>query len=150
MPSTACKLLLGSAIGLALSACAASPPVLEGAAAPASSAPAPSAGARELTPDEKKIITDAVGVTLPDPAAAKYRWSRFRMTSSGGSSSYCAMVNAKSQHPAYSGWQAYIVSVQVANGHVASAVLGAIAGGHDIPVIKNLCKRYGLDPNEAV
>jgi hypothetical protein len=149
MPLSVCKSLLVVAIGLVLAACATTPQSAEGVGA-LSSPPASAPSGRELMPDEKKVIADAVGVAIPDPASAKYRWSRFRSTSSGGSGNYCAMVNAKSQHPAYSGWQAYIVSVGVTNGRVTSAVIGAIAGGHDIPVIKNLCKRYGLDPSEAV
>ena len=33
---------------------------------------------------------------------------------------------------------------------MTSAVIGAIAGGNDMPVIKKMCKRYGLDPANAV
>jgi hypothetical protein len=60
------------------------------------------------------------------------------------------MVHAASPHPAYSGWQAYVVSVTVTNGAITSAVVGAIAGGKDIPVVNKICKRYGLDANDAV
>jgi hypothetical protein len=95
------------------------------------------------------VIRDAVATAVRDPAAAKYKWARIPR-SAGGSTNYCAMVNAKSQYPAYSGWQAYIVELGSSGGTVTSAVVGAIAGGADIPVIKRMCKRYGLDPGNAV
>jgi hypothetical protein len=104
---------------------------------------------RELTPEEKTVIMNAVATAVRDPASAKYKWARVQR-SAGGSTNYCAMVNAKSQYPAYSGWQAYIVELGSSGGTVTTAVVGAIAGGNDIGVIKRMCKRYGLDPGNAV
>lgn len=97
------------------------------------------------------MIMDAVATAIRDPAAAKYKWAKIaRGTGLGGSNNYCAMVNAKSQYPAYNGWQAYIVELGFSGGAVSSAVVGTIAGGADIPVIKRMCNRYGLDPGNAV
>jgi len=102
-------------------------------------------------PEEKKVIIDAVSATIKDPASAKYRWSKFHPNvMPGEQNNYCAIVNAKSSHAPYSGLQAYVVAVQLSGGRITSAVVGAIAGGKDITVIRKICQRYGLDPNDAV
>jgi hypothetical protein len=59
------------------------------------------------------------------------------------------MVNAKSPFPAYNGWQAYIVEANVSGGKVSSAVVGLIAGGKDVEIVRKMCKKYELDPGGA-
>lgn len=114
-----------------------------------SMAAAASGGAqRELTPPEKKIISDAVALSIKDPGAAQYRWPKIPATEEG-SVNYCGMVNAKSPYPAYNGWQAYIVEATVSGGKVASAVVGLIAGGKDVEIVRKMCKKYDLDPGSA-
>ena len=160
MPLYARQSLLGIAVAVMLAACAGSPQptTLRGTSARSpndilnlgsAAAVANSTDLRDLSPEEKRVIMDAVATAVRDPAAAKYKWARIPR-SAGGSTNYCAMVNAKSQYPAYSGWQAYIVELGSSGGTVTSAVVGAIAGGNDIAVIKRMCKRYGLDPGNAV
>lgn len=145
------RALLGCVFGLALSACATTPESPLEAAAHAPAVPPPvAAGRRDLTPEEKQVIVNAVSATIKDPTSAHYRWAKFHAGALSGSNNYCAMVNAKSQYQPYSGWQAYVVSVNLSNGRISSAVVGAIAGGKDIPVIRKICQRYGLDPNDAV
>ena len=138
------------ALSMTLFGCATAPePAPDMLALSAAGTPGP--GGRDLTPDEKKVIVDAVAAAIKDPASAKYRWSKYgRGGRPGASENYCAMVNAKSQYGPYSGLQAYVVSVSLTNGRITSAVVGAIAGGKDIPVIRKICQRYGLDPNDAV
>jgi hypothetical protein len=151
MSLTGCRPLFGPALALALFGCATTPQPSAEMSASATSAASSASDFRELTADEKRVIAEAVSVAIRDPASARFRWARFRRSAaSAPSANYCAMVNAKSQHPAYNGWQAYVVSVEVTNGHITSAVIGAIAGGKDIPVVSKICKRYGLDPNDAV
>ena len=104
---------------------------------------------RDLTPQEKKVIMDAVAPSLRDPASAKYRWTKFPTIVTEDSVNYCAVVNGKSPHPAYNGEQAYIVEAQLAGGHVTSAVMGLIAGGKDRTIVATMCAKYGLDPNKA-
>jgi hypothetical protein len=110
---------------------------------------APSFGGRDLTPDEKKVIADAVGRVIKEPSSAKFRWAKFPI-SAGGDVNYCASVNAKSPLPGYGGNQLYIAVVGTENGRVKSAVVGAIHGGADAHVVRTLCKRYGLNPDDAV
>jgi hypothetical protein len=159
MPLYARQTLLGIAAAVMLAACAGSPQpsslrgtsdrspndILNLGAASAAN----SGDLRELSPEEKGVIMAAVATAVRDPAAAKYKWAKIPR-SAGGSTNYCAMVNAKSQYPAYNGWQAYIVELVSSGGTVTAAVVGAIAGGNDIGVIKRMCKRYGLDPGNAV
>ena len=112
---------------------------------------APSAsgqGQRELTLPEKKIISDAVALSIKDPGSAQYRWPTIP-ASEEGQVNYCGMVNAKSPYAAYSGWQAYIVEAQVSAGKVSSAVVGLIAGGKDVEIVRKMCKKYELDPGRA-
>jgi hypothetical protein len=112
---------------------------------------APSAsgqGQRELTLPEKKIISDAVALSIKDPGSAQYRWPTIPV-SEEGQVNYCGMVNAKSPYAAYSGWQAYIVEAQVSAGKVSSAVVGLIAGGKDVAIVRKMCKKYDLDPGSA-
>src|SRR5262249_15054203 len=102
---------------------------------------------RELAPEEKKIIVDAVGPSLRDSSAAKYKWTKFPMVPPSDAVSYCATVDAKSPYAAYSGNQAYIVDTKVSGGHITSASLGLITGGKDVSIVANMCKEHGLSPN---
>jgi len=105
-------------------------------------------GRRELTLPEKKIISDAVALSIKDPGSAQFRWPAIP-ASEEGQVNYCGMVNAKSPYPAYNGWQAYIVEAQVTAGKVSSAVVGLIAGGKDTEIVRKMCKKYDLDPGGA-
>lgn len=108
------------------------------------------AGSRSLTDDEKKVITESLSENIADPAKAKYLWSPFPANApSNGQAHYCAAVNAKSPHAAYSGLQPYLVQVQVSNGKIVSSVIGAIAGGTDGRIVRNLCAKHGLNPSDA-
>jgi hypothetical protein len=97
-----------------------------------SEAPPPSAGVnigqRDLTPEEKKVIMDAVGPSLRNPGSAKFRWARFPAVVTEGSVNYCATVDAQSPYAAYNGRQAYIVEAQMSGNRVSSAVIGLVAG----------------------
>lgn len=104
---------------------------------------------RELTPQEKKAIMDAVAPSLRNPAAAKYKWAKFPAVVTESSVNYCAMVDAQSPFPAYSGQQAYIVEANMSGGHVTGAVMGLIAGGKDFSIVGTMCAKYGLDPRKA-
>jgi hypothetical protein len=141
------------AASVALAACAASPPADQPAAsaAPATTAAAatPASQLRDLTPQEKKIIVDAVAPSLKEPGAAKYKWTKFPIVPPSDEVSYCATVDAKSPHAAYSGHQAYIIDAKVVGGHIASAALGLITGGKDTAIVANMCATHGLDPNSA-
>ena len=142
------------AASVALAACAASPPADQPAAsaAPATTpvpAATPAAQLRDLTPQEKKIIVDAVAPSLKEPGAAKYKWTKFPIVPPSDEVSYCATVDAKSPYAAYSGHQAYIIDAKVVGGHIASAALGLITGGKDTAIVANMCATHGLDPNSA-
>jgi hypothetical protein len=133
---------------LALSACAGALPT--GASPAASAAPASSGvGQRDLTPDEKKAIVDAVAPSLRDATSAKYHWAKFPAVTMENSVNYCATVEAKSPYAAYDGRQAYIVEAQLSGGKVTSATMGLITGGKDLPLVSKMCAKYGLDPNKA-
>ncbi|MET0278267.1 MAG: hypothetical protein ABW198_08050 [Pseudorhodoplanes sp.] len=106
-------------------------------------------GSRDLEPDEKKVIADAVGRVIKDPRSAKYRWAKFPAAAGSGDVNYCASVNAKST-AGPGGDQLYIAVVGTESGKVKNAVVGAIQGGSDAHVVRDLCKRYGLNPDEAV
>lgn len=106
-------------------------------------------GTRDLAPDEKKVIADAVGRVIKEPSSAKFKWAKFPNVATGDVN-YCATVNAKSPLPGYNGNQLYIAVVGTEGGKVKSAVVGAIHGGADAHVVRNLCKRYGLNPDDAV
>jgi len=151
----------GSAIAIlaasvALAACAASPPADQpaasaapAAAAAAAAAATPASQLRDLTPQEKKIIVDAVAPSLKEPGAAKYKWTKFPIVPPSDEVSYCATVDAKSPYAAYSGHQAYIIDAKVVGGHITSAALGLITGGKDTAIVANMCATHGLDPNSA-
>jgi hypothetical protein len=137
------------AAGLGLSACATSPssdtPAVAGAAAPASA----QVEQRDLTPQEKKVIADAIAPSLREPASAKYRWAKFPAVQASDEVSYCAMVDAKSPYAAYNGRQAYIVDTKVVGGKVTAATMGLIAGGKDVAIVASMCEKHGLDPNKS-
>ncbi len=136
------------AASLALSACA----TTSTQDSLASNASATSAGGvlqRDLTPQEKKAIVDAIGPSLRNPGAAKYKWSKFPTVVTEDSVNYCATVDAQSPYAAYSGHQAYIIEAKVVGGHVTSAVMGLIAGGKDFALVRKMCAKYGLDPDKA-
>jgi len=150
------------ALGVALSGCAgalhsaggpaaASNNTAAPAAAPAvaENAHAPAGPQRDLTPAEKKIIIEAVSPSLRDAGAARYHWAKFPAMPSEAPPSYCATVDAKSPYAAYNGRQAYIVEIQLTGGYVTAATLGLITGGKDAVLVRNMCEKYGLDPNKA-
>ena len=137
------------AAGLALAGCTTSQPTPEAAAA-TESAPASLAGGpqRDLTPQEKRVIVDALALSIREPGSAKYRWAKFPVAAADRVN-YCGTVDAKSPYPAYSGHQAYIVEARVVGGRVSSAVVGLIAGGKDAALVSKMCAKYGLNPNDA-
>jgi hypothetical protein len=140
------------AASLALGACAATPPgdqIATSAAPAAAPVATPASQLRDLTPQEKKIIVDAVAPSLKEPGAAKYKWTKFPIVPPSDEVSYCATVDAKSPYAAYSGHQAYIVDAKVVGGHITSAALGLITGGKDTAIVANMCATHGLDPNGA-
>ena len=92
---------------------------------------------------------DAIAPSLRDASSAKYHWAKFPAAPDGDSINYCATVDAKSPYAAYSGHQAYIVEARLSGGKVAGAVVGLIAGGKDVSIVKTMCAKYGLDPNTA-
>lgn len=153
--SAFCSILVFAA-GLALSGCTGTP--LSSSSSSSSSTAegllglhanaASGQGMRELTLPEKKIISDAVDLSIKDPGSAQFRWPQISATQDG-SVNYCGMVNAKSPYPAYNGWQAYIVEATVSAGRVSSAVVGLIAGGKDVDIVRKMCKKYDLDPGGA-
>jgi hypothetical protein len=160
MSGAALRTTTGSAVALlaaslALAACATTTPPADQAAASAApanaAAPAatPAAQLRELTPQEKKIIVDAIAPSLTEAGAAKYKWTKFPIVPPSDEVSYCGIVDAKSPHAAYSGRQAYIVDAKVSGGHITAAVLGLITGGKDTAIVANMCATHGLDPNSA-
>ena len=126
---------------------------LSGCATTSSEAPSPSAGVsigqRDLTPEEKKVIMDAVAPSLRNPGSAKYHWANFPAVVTEGSVNYCATVDAQSPHAAYNGRQAYIVKAQMSGNRVSSAVIGLVAGGKDFAIVTKMCAKYGLDPQNA-
>ena len=144
--------------GLALSGCATTP-AADSATAPAGTFDAKSDSTsdtnlasgpqRDLTPQEKKAIVDAVAPSLRDPASAHYKWAKFPAVVTSDSVNYCATVDAKSPYAAYNGNQAYIVEAKVTGGHVTSAVMGLIAGGKDFTIVSGMCAKYGLDPRKS-
>lgn len=149
MQATRLSVITVLAAGLALSACATSPPSAQGPGIASASALSSSVG-RDLTPEEKKAIVEAVVPSLREPASAKYRWAKFPTdTPPNGAVNYCATVDAKSPYPAYNGHQAYIVEAKLVGGRVSSATMGLIAGGKDAAIVAKMCAKYGLDPNNA-
>jgi len=103
---------------------------------------------RDLLPEEKAIISHAVGLSVLNTNTAQFRWPRIADTEDGPTN-YCGMVNAKSPYAAYSGRQAYIIEGTISGGKVRSAVVGLIAGGKDVGIVRKMCEKYGLDPGNA-
>jgi hypothetical protein len=154
LPVSSSRVCAVFAASLLLGACAATTPHGDAptGAPTAAATPAASSGGdaqRDLTPQEKKIVTAAVSPSLKNPGAAKYRWSKFPLVPPADDVAYCATVDAQSPYAAYNGRQAYIVDVKVTGGHITAATLGLITGGKDIPIVSGMCAEHGLDPNKA-
>jgi hypothetical protein len=138
------------AAGSALSGCATGTTVTQsGEGSSAAPVVAGNVAQRDLTPQEKKAIIEAVAPSLRNAGAAKYKWAKFPTVVNEESVNYCATVDAQSPFAAYSGRQAYIVEAHLSGGHVSSAVMGLIAGGKDIAIVNEMCAKYGLDPKNA-
>jgi hypothetical protein len=144
------SVIVAVAAGVVLSSCATGTTVTQsGEGANGAPVVPTSVAQRELTPQEKKVIVDAVSPSLRNAGAAKYRWAKFPTVVNEESVNYCAMVDAQSPYAAYSGRQAYIVEAHLSGGHVSSAVMGLIAGGKDIAIVNEMCAKYGLDPKNS-
>jgi hypothetical protein len=128
-------------------ASASTPPAPAGDGDDAPAVAAANAPRRDLSAAEKKLIMDQVQYNLKDPQTAKYRWTKFVVTSEA-TSNYCATVDAKSPYQPYNGRQAYIMNVTLANGQIVSATMGLIAGGKDAAIVAKTCAKYGLNPND--
>lgn len=138
------------AAAMALSGCATTGTGTQGPLASSDNVAAVAPGPeRDLTPQEKKAIVDAVAPSLRDPNSAKYRWAKFPVVVTDDSVNYCSVVDAKSPFAAYDGKQAYIIEAKVVGNHVTSAVMGLIAGGKDAAIVAKMCAKYGLDPNKS-
>jgi hypothetical protein len=72
------------AVGLAFSGCTTARTPLASSEAPPSAAGS-SIGQRDLTPEEKKLIMDAVAQSLRNPGSAKYHWAKFPAVVTEGS-----------------------------------------------------------------
>jgi hypothetical protein len=135
-------LIVAIAAASALAACTTTTPgdqIAAGTADPlASPAATPESQLRELAPEEKKIIVGTIAPNLKNAEAAKYHWTKFPTVPPSDQVAYCATVDAESPHAAFSGKQAYIVDVKVSGGHIASAVLGLIAGGKDNAIVAGM------------
>jgi len=105
-------------------------------------------GKRDLTPDEKAVVSHAVALSVSNPTSAQFKWPQIANTEDGNIN-YCGMVKANSPFAAYSGWQAYIVEGKITDGKLSTAVVGLIAGGKDIGIVRKMCEKYGLDPGPA-
>jgi hypothetical protein len=105
-------------------------------------------GTRDLTPEEKAVVSHAVSLSVSNPGSAQFKWPQIANTEDGNIN-YCGMVKANSPFAAYSGWQAYIVEGAISGGKLSTAVVGLIAGGKDIEIVRKMCKKYGLDPGPA-
>jgi hypothetical protein len=114
-----------------------------------SEATTPAGPQRDLTPQEKKTIIDAVAPSLRNPGSARYKWAKFPAVVTEDTVNYCAVVDAQSPYAAYNGAQAYIVEANVSGGHVTGATMGLIAGGKDFAIVSTMCAKYGLDPKRA-
>ena len=137
------------AAGVALSSCATGTTVTQsGEGANGAPVVPTSVAQRDLTPQEKKVIT-SVAPSLRNAGAAKYRWAKFPTVVTEEPVNYCAMVDAQSPYAAYSGRQAYIIEAHLSGGQVSSAVMGLIAGGKDIAIVNEMCAKYGLDPKNS-
>ena len=150
MKSSVPSVIAALAAGLVLSSCATGTTVTQsGEGANGAPVVPTTVRQRDLTPQEKKAIIDAVAPSLRNAGAAKYRWAKFPTVVTEESANYCAMVDAQSPYAAYSGRQAYIVEAHLSGGHVSSAVMGLIAGGKDIAIVNEMCAKYGLDPKNS-
>jgi hypothetical protein len=105
-------------------------------------------GKRDLMPEEKAVVSHAVGLSVSNPNTAQFKWPQIANTEDGNIN-YCGMVKANSPYAAYSGWQAYIVEGTISGGKLSTAVVGLIAGGKDTEIVRKMCQKYGLDPGPA-
>jgi len=149
-----CGAFAALAAGIGLAGCATSPSTPSGHAtaqdllALNTMQDATGINKRDLTPAEKEVVSHAVALSISNPSSAQYRWPQIPNTEDGAIN-YCGMVNAKSPYPAYNGWQAYIVEGRISRGALTSAVVGLIAGGKDVEIVRKMCKKYGLDPGNG-
>jgi hypothetical protein len=143
--------LFAASAAVILSGCAASVASVSTGTPSLASYSVSSSTARELTADEKQVIAESLSENIREPEKAKYLWAPLSAKApANGQARYCAAVNAKSPHAAYSGLQPYLVQVQISNGQIVSSVVGAIAGGNDMRIVRNLCAKHGLNPDDAV
>ncbi len=85
---------------------------------------------RNLTDDEKKLISHAVAATLMDPDGGKFLWAPLILYSESGSGIYCGLVNGKNSYGAYIGYRKYAVKVTFGpNMEIRSAELRGLAQG---------------------
>lgn len=107
--------------------------------------------ARDLSNEEKKIVSEVVARDFKDPASAMFRWLPIADLPPGGAN-YCGTVNAKNSFGAYEGYEPFMVFLMVKNNKLASAMLLTIGSPAD-PAAEQVttatCQKFGHDTRLA-
>jgi len=105
---------------------------------------------RDLTIEEKALLSDGFASTLDNPDVAKFGWAKVPKFASdaNGSFEYCGWVNVKNNSGGYNGIQPFLATITIANGKITGGAIAALNAGNkqeNRDVIPKLCHQKGLD-----
>src|SRR5262249_23149419 len=80
--------------------------------------------ARELTPEEKRVISSSLIKHFSHPLSARFIWTPWPdSVAADAAVMYCGQVDAKGANGSYEGYHPYLATVLVRSGRIVDAVL---------------------------
>jgi hypothetical protein len=106
---------------------------------------------RDLTPDERTLLTTIFATAMKDAETVQLKWNRIGPPDEKGVTEYCAMIDAKNDYGNYVGFQPFVAQVLYAGTKIISAKM--ILVGFDPTSAQEVdqdCKAHGIDPHTAI
>jgi hypothetical protein len=109
----------------------------------------PSAALRELTADEKTILSESFTFGLNEPESVKFLWSKVPVETSKlrRSFDYCGKLSSKNEKVVYQGMQPFLAIIVTENGSITGGSIVKLQQSVGSPAqndVPDLCRQKGL------
>ncbi|HWV54449.1 hypothetical protein [Pseudorhodoplanes sp.] len=137
------KFLALATVALCCTGCLRENPLVPATAIPARY---PTEDLRRFSEAEKAVVRQGVVATLPNPAFAEFRWTKFPK-SPAETEYYCGQLNAQVDSGAWVGYRPFIAVIETRDGLARQARLIELSRDRiDVGSVLAQCRQHGLDP----